>query len=495
MAQRALPPGAVRRRTAFGLFDADGWTWATIKATFWFFTIIFLLGYLPDRAYYFTVSPTIDVGYNVISPINWCDGRNRGLPCPAPAGATIPWQPGGEGITLPQARTEAASFNISDNIYVAGGTTADGATASVLGTVLRDDNLSGWSEAAQLPEPRADAVAVVLNGVPYVIGGVDGDGNPTATVFRGIIEAGALSDWEDAGDLALPIAVTDASAVATVRGIYLFGGLVDGQPSEAVYLSALTEADTPQLQAWAEVTELPLPEPRAGATAVLETDSIYLLGGYGPDGISNLVFFLELDLDGAPVVDPATDQTRGWGVSVDQASDFALPEPRQNHASFANGGAIYVIGGQGPGETPTTTHYWAVPAPDSGALSWNRLEANDLPEGTHGADIVALGSNAYIFGGETAEGPTDAVLRANLAPALPFFRLGLFGMTVPGLSIPGEIGQELGLIMSAGAGTTLFVVLLLIGVAYSHPRGTMRLIERLSRGRFRAPPEEDEARA
>jgi hypothetical protein len=62
MAQRALPPGAVRRRTAFGLFDADGWTWATIKATFWFFTLIFLLGYLPDRAYYITVSPTIDVG-------------------------------------------------------------------------------------------------------------------------------------------------------------------------------------------------------------------------------------------------------------------------------------------------------------------------------------------------------------------------------------------------------------------------------------------------
>ena len=70
MAQYALPPGAVRRRTVFGLLDADGWGWASLKATFWFLLIIFLLGYVPDRAYYLVVSPTIDLGYNAISIIN-----------------------------------------------------------------------------------------------------------------------------------------------------------------------------------------------------------------------------------------------------------------------------------------------------------------------------------------------------------------------------------------------------------------------------------------
>ena len=42
MAQQALPQGATRRRAAFGLFDADGWTWAGLKATFWFLFIIFM---------------------------------------------------------------------------------------------------------------------------------------------------------------------------------------------------------------------------------------------------------------------------------------------------------------------------------------------------------------------------------------------------------------------------------------------------------------------
>jgi hypothetical protein len=499
MAHRALPPGAVRRRTAFGLFDADGWTWAGIKATFWFFTIIFLLGYLPDRAYYFTVSPTIDVGYNVVSPINFCDGRNRGLPCPAPHGATIPWQEGGAaeegapGVRLPQPRAQAAAFNLAENIYVAGGVGPDGATASVLGTMLEDDDLTGWSEVSALPEPRVDAVGLVSNGVPYVIGGTDAGGNPTTTVFRGIVEEGALSGWDTVEELELPVALTDASAVATVRGIYLFGGLVDGQASDVVYLAEAGEDDAP-IQAWTEVTQLPLPEPRAGATAVAVADFVYLLGGYGPDGMSNLVFFLALDEEGVPVADEGTGQTRGWGVSVGQASDFALPEPRQNHMSFANAGAIYVIGGEGPGEAPARTHWWAVPEAETGTIpSWRQLDVNELPQGTHDGQIITLGSHAYLLGGETAEGPTDAVLRANVAPAQPFFRLGLFGMTVPGLGIPGQIGQELGLINAAGAGTTLFIILLLIGYAYSHPRGTMRVIERLSRGRFRAPRDEEPA--
>src|ERR687894_1307666 len=122
MAQYALPPGAVRRRAAFGLLDADGWTWATIKATFWFGLIIFLLGYVPDRAYYFTVSPTVDVGYNAISPINLCPAENKTLPCPAPAGAVIPWEESPAELALPAGRTDADVFTSGENVYLIGGT-------------------------------------------------------------------------------------------------------------------------------------------------------------------------------------------------------------------------------------------------------------------------------------------------------------------------------------------------------------------------------------
>lgn len=494
MAQRALPPGAYRKRAVFGLFDADGWTWASLKATFWFLLIIFLLGYLPDRAYYFTVQPTLDVGYNVISPINWCSERNRGLPCPAPAGAVVPWEPSPNELALPAGRSDAAVFGAAENIYVAGGRGPDGApTASVLANVVSEEgNLSAWSEGAALDEPRADGVLVVASGVPYYIGGVGPDGEPVSSVYRGVLTEGALSGWELFEELELPAGVTDASAVATVRGIYLFGGRVDGQLSDRVWLAALSTGSSPELTAWTELTEMRLPEPRADATAINLARFVYLLGGEGPDGITNSVFFLALDDDGVPVVDEATERPQGWGVSAGQAASFALPEPRARHASFISSGAIYVVGGVGADGQPVNTSYWATPTTDLGTIPlWRQLDVTDLPEPRAGAGAAVVGSHAFLAGGETPAGPTTTVLRANTAPALPFFRLGLFGITVPALSIQGEIGQQLGYIAAGSAGAGMLILLILIGVAYSHQAATLRLIERVSRGRFRAPREDE----
>src|SRR4051794_27940586 len=101
MAQRALTPGRTRRRAVFGLLDADGWGWASLKAFFWFIVIISVPGSLPDRAYYFPFSPTIDLATLPWSPITLSPAENGGLPCPAPAGATLSWQKNPPQITLP----------------------------------------------------------------------------------------------------------------------------------------------------------------------------------------------------------------------------------------------------------------------------------------------------------------------------------------------------------------------------------------------------------
>jgi len=493
MAQRALPPGAIRRRTAFGLFDADGWTWASLKATFWFLVIIFLIGYLPDRAYYFTVLPAVDVGYNAISPINWCSERNAGLPCPAPAGAVVPWAANPAEVALPEPRTDGDAFSVGDNIYLAGGRTAAGATASTLANVVTEEaNFGAWTEGPALDQPRADGAAVVASGVPYYIGGVDAQGAPSTTVLRGTLTEGALTGWAAVPALALPVGITDAMAVATPRGIYLFGGRVDGVPSQAVYLAAVPASGTGDLGAWTELTEMRLPEARADGTAVVLGDFVYLLGGEGPSGVSNTVFFLALDTDGVPVVDEATGRPQGWGVSVGPAAGYALPEPRARHMSFANGGAIYVIGGVGADGALAETTYWSVPVTTTGTIpAWSELEVTDLPEPRADAGTLAVASHAFLVGGEGPSGPVAGSMRANLAPALPFFRLGLFGLTVPALAIQGEIGQQLGYIAAGTVALGDLVLLILVGIAYSHQRATLRLIERLSRGRFRVPPEED----
>ena len=158
MAQYALPPGAVRRRAVFGLLDADGWTWATIKATFWFLLIIFLLGYVPDRAYYFTVSPTVDLGFNAISPVNLCPAENK---TPALSrhrpGAVIPWEASPDELALPAAVAPARwHLHVAAQIiYLVGGRDRGRRHGERPDHDRRSDgNLTPWAEGPALPEPR-----------------------------------------------------------------------------------------------------------------------------------------------------------------------------------------------------------------------------------------------------------------------------------------------------------------------------------------------------
>ena len=124
MAQTALPAPqhvTARRRAFFGLFNADGWPWAIVKALFWFVVIIVMLGYIPDRAYYFTVQRTVDVGVLGWSPVNLCPPENQTLPCPVPAGATLPWYPGPGEVSLPAPRTDGSAGLIGQTYRLRGG--------------------------------------------------------------------------------------------------------------------------------------------------------------------------------------------------------------------------------------------------------------------------------------------------------------------------------------------------------------------------------------
>jgi hypothetical protein len=103
-----------------------------------------------------------------------------------------------------------------------------------------------------------------------------------------------------------------------------------------------------------------------------------------------------------------------------------------------------------------------------------------------------VGQFAFVAGGTTDGTNIDnAVLRSDVAPRPPFFRLGLFGVTVPALGIEGEIGQQLGYIIAGSAAIGNFVILVIIGWMYSHKAETYRFFRWISRGRFRAPREDE----
>lgn len=482
MAQQALSGGTVAsRRALFGLLDANGWSWASIKALFWFTLIIFLMGYLPDRALYFTIFPTIDLGLNVVSPVNLCPASNKDLPCPVPVGATLPWEPAPTELSLPQPRTDGALVQSGTSLlYVGGSTNGTDAVATVYAAPIQSaaGNLSPWSESAPLPEPRRHPAVVVVAGTVYVIGGDDATGAPTSTTFAGTPDpaTGAIATWKASDALALPEARAWASAVSAGDGVILVGGQ---GPSAAATASAWKSTLDAKgvLGPWKALADMP--QPRVGALASLQGSHLFVYGGSDATGPTTSILRGDLSAATATAATAATaSPVLSWGPPSPAGTTTSLPAPREGAAGFSNSGTLYLVGGTGPGAAGQT--YWATPDASGNIAEWQTLAQSNLPADLQLRDSTAApsGSHVFLVAGTTAQGVTAGLARANLAPKPPYFQLGFFGATIPALGIQGEVGQQLSYLVAAGVATANFVLLILIGLAFAYRERSRQLLDR-----------------
>ncbi len=481
MAQTTLPatrPQAVpRKRAFFGLFDADGWSWASVKAIFWFVLMIMLLGYLPDRAYYFTVQQTVDLGLLLWSPINFCPPSNVNLPCPVPVGATLPWQPSPPQIQLPAGRADGAAAVVGQTYLYAGGTDGTAAVPDVyVAKAVGDGNLDGWKAAPPLPEARSSAAAAVIGTTMYVIGGYGPDGKPTDTTYSlTVANDGSLGDWATVDAAKLPVPLAGLSAAAVSDGIVVMGGTDGTAPSTNVWKTQLTNTAPATLQAW--VAQNPLVEPNVDGAAFHVGDYIYLVGGSNATGP---VATVQVGTLGGPGTVPANPNQMNapWRYSA----QTNLPGPRTNLSGFTSNGTIYIQGGS-DGTNLLASTLWAVPTTSGVIPLWQTLSQTDLGQGVQGSAAMAAGSHGFIVGGQTSDGLTGGAARTNLAPQPPFFQLGLLGATVPGLKLDGEIGQQIGYLNAATVGAINFILLIIVGWGFAHKERVRELVGNVRRRR------------
>jgi len=467
MAQTALYPGATRthRRVLFGLLDSNGWAWAFLKALFWFVLMIFMLGYIPDRAYYFTVNQTMDLGILAWSPINFCPEGNKSLPCPAPVGAVVPWSASPAEISLPAPRTDGAVVQSGTSVLYVGG--SDGKAAVDTTFVAKTSgtgNFDKWdANGPKLPAPRSDAGVLYSGGKIYVVGGYGADGKPTDTVFvLSPNSSGALGNWQTAADakldMQLPEPRAGAALVAAQDGLLLVGGSNANGPVDTIWKSTFDKKSgapgkwTPQAaKLFAPVTD---------ASAAIIGSYLWVFGGTGADQKATALVQRGEFGTGADAANVVRVGVRGGSTD--------LPAPRTNLNGFAANGNLYAVGGT-DGSKPQGTLYWAVPTSTGDLPEWKHLDVSDLPAtGNAGGAPVILGPDAIIVGGTTGDGVQVGSARANIAPQAPFFQLGLVGATVPALRINGEIGQQLGYLNANTIGIVDFAIFVIIGWAFAH---------------------------
>lgn len=486
LGQQQVAVAPASRRAFFGLFDAAGWGWASFRAVLWTLLIILLLGYIPDRAYYIVTSPTMEIGLNAVSLVNVCPGENKDLPCPAPAGALIPWESGAP-VSLPGAGEGGSLLQVGTHLYYLGGR-ASGAmdeysnTANVSAAAIGPEGLSTWSAVAPLPAPRALSAAAYLAGTAYVIGGTSDTESATATVFTGVPDpvTGTIDSWMLVDALELPAPRNGAAVVTVSDGLIVFGGANEFyEPQTTVWKATLQSNGS--LGPWEEMA--PLPEPRANAAAALVGDSVWVWGGRDASGYTGVSLHgyiaVEKTAGGgghgggttpAESVDEQGDAPIGsiykWTAT---SGDANLPLPREGAALWSANGTLYVAGGVQDG-TPVGSVHWTAPTATSGIIGWKSVPQVDLPADQLrvNASAAVVGSHALLIGGEDSSGaPAGTSVSAATSPKAPVFRAGLFGLTIPGLAIPGEIGEQLGFLSAAGAWTLNFVVLCAMAVAYA----------------------------
>jgi len=474
---RALGPGAVApRRVLFGLLDANGWGWAGVRSVLWTLVIILMLGYIPDRAYYLTVSPTVELGLNLASLVNICPAENEGLPCPAPAGALIPWKSATEA-DLPGDGVDGSLLQAGSHLYYVGGTSGAPrlATTNVSVATIDAAGLSAWSAGTSLPEARAHAAVAFFAGKAYVIGGASDITPATASVYVGTPDAttGLITAWERLDALELPAARSGASITVVSDGIVVLGGEgTDRSPTTTVWKAKLGASG--ELEPW--VTFMDLPEPRSFAAAAVVGDSIYVWGGHDASGPAaeavrgDIAVAPAVGGHSAPVVNPDQGDAEigtiyRWDGGPQEGN---LPTPRDGAALWSANGTLYVAGGTIDGAA-TSSVLWAAPVAATGVTKWTSVELSNLPaDGARvGASGVVIGAHAILLGGADAAGAYSAgALSAGTSLKAPVFRVGLFGLTVPGLALQGEVGQQIGFLSAAGAWTLNFVIMLGAAVAY-----------------------------
>ena len=287
---------------------------------------------------------------------------------PDPTVAASPWQP---LAPMPVARFGLAAAVYQEQIYVIGGETASGVTASV----DRYDPVSNtWHDQTPKQTPVADISAAILEGKIYVPGGRLGSGQVTDVLE---VYDPRLDSWSQAAALPAP---RSAYALVSFEGrLYLFGGWDGHAYVKNVYVY------NPRDDTWQELP--PLDTPRGSAGAAISGRQIVLAGGYdGKKALTNVDIF-QPDLLGS--------SESAWKKAAD------LPGGRYAMGMTSVADFVYLVGGNGKIETNTSA---LVFSPQIN--QWQSLQPPPSPIGAY-IGVVNLGSYLFSLGGVMRRTPLD----------------------------------------------------------------------------------------
>lgn len=330
--------------------DPGGWNDRAVRAV------------VPDNATSGTLTLTTGAGRTLSTVVHV-------LPHVAFDPATLTWEARANfdhapvGVAL-AAGTEPKSGGLNVVLYAAGGAETETGTGRILpdgavfvARVAPGGAIGTWTRTPDLPAKRAFAAVAIANRYNsrlaaralYVIGGVDETGRALATVYRALLDADtAIGSFTTIEPLPDPV----AGAIAVVRRgrIYVMGGADSlGRPQTSVFVGRIGLDG--HIDGW--YTQPALPGPRAYGGGVVLDERATVFGGISDSaqpggGLDTLQTRLAAG-DGAPV-----SLVSGFFTGTWVPDGPALPAARSQFATLALGDVVLLVGGVYAGASANT---------------------------------------------------------------------------------------------------------------------------------------------
>ncbi|HUL04383.1 MAG TPA: hypothetical protein VLV16_14270 [Gemmatimonadales bacterium] len=174
--------------------------------------------------------------------------------------------------------------------------------------------------------------------------------------------------------------------------VYAVGGATaGGAPTASVYYATVSSGGT--LGAWQSTTSLPVALAFTGVTAATQYNSSVSTGGflYVVGGASSAA--------GTPVATVYRASINSNGTLGSWSVNTTLPTPVRSAGAIVWYGSLFVVGGAGSGNTPSTNVYrWPVQV--AGDLTPLKVQAS-LPAPRARFGFGASGLYLYVFGGDS----------------------------------------------------------------------------------------------
>lgn len=309
-------------------------------------------------------------------------------------------------------------------------------------------DISGWTNVSALPEALDSTAAAVIGDWLYVIGGRTSAGDARATVLRARINAnGTLGAWQTTTPL--PVALYSHAAAASGSRLYVVAGYSTNY-ERTVYMA--TAAADGSLSAWQTLMPLPVGQQRVTHAATVVGNQLIVSGGYFGSPLAS-VWQAAIQADGSlaawraapPLPSPlyrlsaaaadnalwlsggrpttATVSAQVYRARLQGNGSLgswenlgaALPEGRADHASIADQGRLFVIGGANSAAVQSTAFVFSLgagltPLPAGAALPLPRARM---------AAAVSTRHDIYILGGWNGTAPSATVFQARVQPPTP----------------------------------------------------------------------------